>query len=274
MGSDFVFSFFSPLDSLTRARPPGYSVPRDGPPPKRSFPWLLPAVPKADIVITALDQAEDRAGDHSTEPTQPTDRSTRSGRLRPTSSLAIAVATVGGIGFAPLAPGTFGALVGVGLFLILAQMGTGLYLLTALTLTALGVWAADSAERWFGRPDDGRIVIDEVAGQLLALAPLVPLGRIEELGLRPQWTLDPDSGALIWFSLVVTAFVAFRVLDVRKPGAVGWAERRFKGGLGVMADDVVAGVWAAVVVSALTYIAIVYRLQIGGIGGIGAGLPA
>lgn len=147
-------------------------------------------------------------------------------------------------------------------------MGTGLYLLTAVTLTALGVWAADSAERWFGRSDDGRIVIDEVVGQLLALAPLVVLARIEALGLRPQWTLQPDSGAIIWFSLVVTAFVAFRVLDIWKPGAVGWAERRFKGGFGVMADDVVAGVLAAVLVTVPAYVAVVFRLQ------LSAGLPS
>ena len=161
----------------------------------------------------------------------------------------------------PLAPGTLGALVGVGLFVGLARMGSGLYLLTLLALTALGVWAADIAERHFERPDDGRIVIDEVVGQLLALVPLVVLVRIEELGIRPQWSGNPDPGALIWFSLVVTAFVAFRVLDITKPGAVGWAERRFGGGIGVMADDVVAGGLAAVLVTVPTYIAVVHRLQ-------------
>jgi len=222
-----------------------------------------------DIVITALDprdQAADRAGDHSSEP-EPLGRSTDSRGGRPGSPFAIAIATAGGVGFAPLAPGTFGSLVGVGLFLGLARMGSGLYLLTALALTALGVWAADSAERWFERSDDGRIVIDEVDGQLLALSPLVVLGQIEELGLRPQWTSHPDPGAIIWFSLVVTAFVAFRVLDIWKPGAIGWAERRFEGGLGVMADDVVAGVVAAVLVTVPSYIAVLYRLQ------TAAGLP-
>ena len=109
----------------------------------------------------------------------------------------------------PLAPGTLGALVGVGLFVGLARMGSGLYLLTLLALTALGVWASGIAERHFERPDDGRIVIDEVVGQLLALVPLVVLVRIEELGIRPQWSGNPDPGALIWFSLVVTAFVAY-----------------------------------------------------------------
>ena len=149
-------------------------------------------------------------------------------------------------------------------------MGSELYLLTVVALCALGVWASDIAERRFGKSDDGRIVIDEVVGQLLALTPLVVLSRIDGLALRPQWTADPgpDGGAIIWFSLVVTAFVAFRVLDIWKPGAVGWAERRFKGGFGVMADDVVAGVLAAVVVTVPAYVAVIHRLQ------GGAGFPA
>jgi phosphatidylglycerophosphatase A len=93
------------------------------------------------------------------------------------------------------------------------------------------------------------------------------LSRIDALALRPQWTANPDQGAIIWFSLVVTAFVAFRVLDISKPGAVGWAERRFKGGFGVMVDDVVAGVLAAVVVTVPAYVAVIHRLQ------SSAGLP-
>jgi phosphatidylglycerophosphatase A len=147
-------------------------------------------------------------------------------------------------------------------------MGSELYLLSVVALCALGVWASDIAERRFGKSDDGRIVIDEVVGQLLALTPLVVLSRIDVLALRPQWTADPDPGAIIWFSLVVTAFVAFRVFDIWKPGAVGWAEKRFKGGVGVMADDVVAGVLAAVVVTVPAYVAVIYRLQ------SATGLPA
>jgi len=105
-------------------------------------------------------------------------------------------------------------------------------------LLALGVWAADGAEAAFGRSDDGRIVIDEVVGQLLTLAPLlwgvagaVPLAR------NPAW--------------LVTGFVTFRVLDIAKPGPIRWAERRFRGGLGVMMDDVVAGVVGAAVLGLL-----------------------
>jgi phosphatidylglycerophosphatase A len=109
--------------------------------------------------------------------------------------------------------------------------------LLALTwgaLLALGIWAADQAEGAFGRADDGRIVVDEVAGQLLALAPL----------------LAAPPAARTSFSALVTGFVAFRLFDIWKPGPVRWAERRFSGGTGVMADDVVAGALAALVVAA------------------------
>ena len=109
-------------------------------------------------------------------------------------------------------------------------------------LTLIGIWASAWAERDFcregGRKDDGRIVIDEVVGQLIALAPLPLL-------------LGPDSGFLSVFIAVVTGFVLFRLFDVWKPGAIRWAEKRFDGGMGVMADDLVAGVYAAGALTAL-----------------------
>ena len=99
----------------------------------------------------------------------------------------------------------------------------------------LGIWAAGEAQRAFGREDDSRIVIDEVAGQLLALAPLLAL---------------PAASRGNFFA-VVTGFVAFRLFDIWKPGPVGAAEMRFTGGLGVMADDLVAGALAAAALAAL-----------------------
>ncbi len=103
-------------------------------------------------------------------------------------------------------------------------------MLTLAALLALAVWAAERAGRHFGVVDDGRIVIDEVVGQLVALAPLA--------GGRAAWPL------------VVTGFVAFRVFDVWKPGPVGRAERTLAGGFGVVMDDVVAGALAALLVGA------------------------
>ncbi len=137
----------------------------------------------------------------------------------------------GGAGLSPFAPGTVGSLVAVVLFLGLGRLPLGLYLLTWLALLALAIWSSEVAGRSFGTTDDGRIVIDEVVGQLAALAPLV--------------------GGRASISLLVTGFVAFRVFDVWKPGPVGRAERNLEGGLGVVMDDVLAGVLAGLVLCAV-----------------------
>jgi phosphatidylglycerophosphatase A len=153
------------------------------------------------------------------------------------------IAVAGGLGYVPIAPGTAGSFGGVLLFLLMLYASPGisrpsflaLYAFVVGVLLLLGIRAAGRAEVDFGRRDDGRIVIDEVVGQLIALLPLallVPLGRIA------------DEGLFLVFPGVVTGFVLFRLFDVWKPGAVRWAERRFEGGLGVMADDVVAGLYA------------------------------
>lgn len=149
--------------------------------------------------------------------------------------LAVALATAGGIGYAPIAPGTAGSAAAVALFLLVSRLSPPVYLLGVAAIAAVGVWAAAESERAFGRSDDGRIVIDEVAGQLLTFAPLV-------------WTGGGNAPGLL-----VTGFVAFRCFDIWKPGPVRWAERgfsggRFSGGLGVMADDLLAGLLAAGVV--------------------------
>jgi len=146
------------------------------------------------------------------------------------------LATGAGSGYAPIAPGTFGSALGVVLYLPLAGLGIVAYLLVTLALVSVGIWAADAAEHSFARKDDGRIVIDEVVGQLLTLAPLAALAEPEQLR-APLW--------------LVTAFVAFRVFDIWKPGPVAWAERRFAGGAGVVLDDVAAGLLAAAVLALL-----------------------
>jgi phosphatidylglycerophosphatase A len=140
------------------------------------------------------------------------------------------VATGAGSGFAPIAPGTFGSALALFIFVLFSPVGPALFALSWLALLALGVWAADRAERIYGE-DDGRIVIDEVLGQLLTLAPLLIWGPIS-------------------LTALVTGFVTFRVLDIWKPGPVGWAERHFEGGTGVVADDVVAGVIGALLMIA------------------------
>jgi phosphatidylglycerophosphatase A len=123
----------------------------------------------------------------------------------------------------------------VGLFVALAPAGIAWLALVVTALLGVGVWAAGQAERAFGRKDDGRIVIDEVVGQLLALAPLA--------ALVPDPRRHPG--------LLVAGFLVFRLIDIWKPGPVRAAERGFPGGLGVMLDDVAAGLLAGVAVFAL-----------------------
>jgi phosphatidylglycerophosphatase A len=161
-----------------------------------------------------------------------------SARVAAGRRFALVFATAGGAGYAPVAPGTAGAGVGAVLYWLLAPLGSALVAGTAIALLVLGVLAADVAERVYAQRDDGRIVIDEVVGQLLALAPL------------PLLAPDPRSPLLI-----AAGFLAFRLFDIWKPGPVRWAERSFAGGAGVMFDDVLAGLLAAACVAALAALA-------------------
>ena len=159
--------------------------------------------------------------------------------------MAVAIASVAGVGYAPVAPGTFGSAAALPIFVILSPLSPTVFAVTVVGLFFLGVWASDASEARFGRSDDGRIVIDEVVGQLLTLAPLLVLPvcaggeRFGAPGCGPT-----RSEFLV---LAVTGFVLFRVLDVWKPGAIRWAERSIPGGWGVMIDDVLAGLLGAVV---------------------------
>ena len=145
-------------------------------------------------------------------------------RTGPLDFTARLIATAGGAGHVPLMPGTAGALVGVGLFLAVASLGMGQFYFPGLViLTAAGVWAAGKVEAHYGH-DAPVIVIDEVVGQLIALAPIGP------------W----DGSMLL---RVVAGFALFRFFDILKPFPIRRLEG-FGGGFGVMADDIGAGVFA------------------------------
>jgi phosphatidylglycerophosphatase A len=138
--------------------------------------------------------------------------------------LAVFIATVGYCGYFPIAPGTVGSAAGLVFYLLVwwAQspvFEAGLILL----LFAVGVWAGTTAERYFGGIDPGPIVLDEVVGMLITLA-FIPVGI---------------AGALIGFFL-------FRLFDVLKPFPAGRFEK-LHGGLGVMADDAMAAIYANLV---------------------------
>jgi phosphatidylglycerophosphatase A len=127
------------------------------------------------------------------------------------------IASLGGIGFLRPAPGTWGSAA----VLPLAFLPPWVALLAALLFTGLGYWALTRLPE--AAADPGWVVVDEAAGQSLALA-----------------------AATGWLG-VVLAFALFRLFDITKPGPVGWADRQ-KGPFGVMADDVIAGAMAAVLI--------------------------
>ncbi|MCP5041518.1 MAG: phosphatidylglycerophosphatase A [bacterium] len=155
--------------------------------------------------------------------------------------IAVGIATGCGVGFIALAPGTFGSALGVVLFFPLSLQGPSIYVAVLAALGAVGVWSSSRAEIVFERKDDGRIVIDEVVGQLLTLLPLLLFRGVERVPRE------------FFFFLVVTGFVAFRVLDIAKPGWIRRVEQSTDGGFGVMADDLVAGVFGAGVLAVATY---------------------
>ena len=144
----------------------------------------------------------------------------------------LAVATMGPCGHAPAAPGTFGSAAGLLLFWGVRTAGSAaVEAAVLLAVTAIGVAAATRAESVSGRRDPGLIVIDETAGMLLTLA-AVPVG----LG-----------GAVV-------GFLAFRLFDIVKPFPARQAER-LPGGWGVMADDLVAGLYAQALLRLLLWLA-------------------
>jgi phosphatidylglycerophosphatase A len=154
------------------------------------------------------------------------------------------IATVGGIGLIRPAPGTWGSAAALPLGWVLHGLGGfPLLALATLAVAALGWWAARAEEAATGNHDESAIVIDEVAGQWIALWPL-SLG-LTHAGVDP-W-LFPWPG---W----VGAFLAFRLFDIWKPGPIGWADRQ-PGATGVMLDDLIAGLAAAVVVAVAAGIA-------------------
>lgn len=155
---------------------------------------------------------------------------------KPSDYLALSIATFG-VGYLPLIPGTFGSLASVGIFLVFTQIATGtslvaLVLIFTLIVTFSGIWAASRTEELAGRKDPGKVVVDEVAGQMLALLPLT-LFNLQSLTRG-----------------VIVSFILFRLFDIFKPYPAGRFER-LKGGYGIMCDDLVAGAYAAVITSIL-----------------------
>jgi phosphatidylglycerophosphatase A len=162
---------------------------------------------------------------------------------RPKPRLALFIATACGLGYLPVAPGTFGSIAGILLYAIVqlafppifvpglrksfeiqAWSSAWAAVPIVAVIAVLGVWAADRCAKYMGAKDPQKVVIDEVSGQHLAYS----------LGLA----------ALNWKYLVL-GFILFRVFDIWKPFPVRQAES-LPGGWGIMADDWIAGIYAAV----------------------------
>jgi phosphatidylglycerophosphatase A len=164
-----------------------------------------------------------------------------------TDRIALMLATCG-VGHVPLAPGTWGALVGVGIYLLfnltssrmfalapewnlaaLEALRTSGLLIVLIALVLIGIWAATRVEPMLGRKDPGAVVIDEVAGQVMTFI-FVPR-------FAPWW-------------MIVVGFVLFRVFDIWKPYPIRRLEA-LESGLGIMADDLVAAAYAGTIMAML-----------------------
>lgn len=166
--------------------------------------------------------------------------------------LALALATCG-VGYIKLAPGTWGSIVGVGLYLLVQTVQFAMWrggaargwrveqleawrveanILIVLIVSGVGIWAANRASRVLNKKDPQQVVIDEVAGQFIALM-FVPLG-------------------VAWWMIAV-GFVLFRFFDILKPYPID-SLQELPGGFGVVVDDLVAGIYAAIVMSLIAAI--------------------
>jgi phosphatidylglycerophosphatase A len=146
-----------------------------------------------------------------------------------------AIATFGGVGLLPLAPGSWGALAAMPLGWLLAFAGGWVALLIGAAVASVVGWIA--AERYVkatGREDPPEIVIDEVAAQWLALT-VVP----------------------VTLTAYAVAYLVFRLFDTLKPWPASWADGELEGGAGVMLDDLFAGVYAAIVLLALNVMGLI-----------------
>ena len=138
--------------------------------------------------------------------------------------LAVLIATVGGAGYFPVAPGTVGSAVGIAIYYVSRAWPLPSQFALVAAVSVVGIWAGSVAARHFAKEDPGQVVVDEVAGQLLTL-----------------FATGAGPGG------IVLGFFVFRVLDIIKP----WPARGFErlpGGLGIMADDLMAGVYGNLLV--------------------------
>ena len=132
-------------------------------------------------------------------------------------------------GHIPFAPGTMGTLIAIPLYLLLFGIAQGWWYAGAVVaLTLAAIWISGKAEKIYGRKDPPQVVIDEIAGFMLTM------------------TAVPPSALYI-----VIGFVLFRVFDILKPQPAGWINDHMHGGSGIVLDDIVAGLYANIILQFL-----------------------
>ncbi len=138
--------------------------------------------------------------------------------------------TFGGAGLSPKAPGTVGTLaslpVGLG---VLYYFGIETLFMLTFTITIIGIFEINKYEQTTGFHDQQHIVIDEAAGMWLSLM----------IAFSTAITVTYPYAEIL---AIILSFAAFRLFDIWKPSTIGWIDRELKGGLGVMLDDVLAGI--------------------------------
>jgi phosphatidylglycerophosphatase A len=142
--------------------------------------------------------------------------------------IVLLLATGFGVGCSPIAPGTLGTLITLPVYYFLSAIPSPLYEITLIGFFFLSVWISENAEIFFRKKDDQRIVIDEMMGFLITML----------------WV--PKT-----IRLVIIGFFLFRLFDILKPFPIRRLEERLKGGYGVVLDDVIAGVYANIVLHLL-----------------------
>jgi phosphatidylglycerophosphatase A len=149
---------------------------------------------------------------------------TPNSELRKMKYFILLLATGFGAGYSPFAPGTLGTLIAIPVYYFLSEIPSPIYEITLIGFVFLSVWISENAERLFAKKDDPRIVIDEVIGFLITMLWV------------PKTT-----------GFVIIGFFIFRFFDILKPFPIRRLEKGFKGGFGVVLDDVVAGVYANII---------------------------
>jgi len=138
------------------------------------------------------------------------------------------LATGLGVGYSPIAPGTLGTLLTIPLYFFISTIPSPLYELTLITFFFLSSWISEQTQKYLGKQDDPRIVIDEMMGFLITML----------------WVPKTI------FS-IITGFFLFRFFDILKPFPIRRLEKRWRGGYGVVLDDVLAGIYANIILQLL-----------------------